>query len=166
MRQFVGPVATDTAPSASPHLTRKDYVDAGDAGTEKTATKNAANGYCGLDGNGLVSTARFPPVFSTPSAPAYAATMTLNAASSNNPQITATGNLTLNAPSNPSNGQPMVIEIFASGATRTVTLAAAIALTTGLATTLSIPSGKVGIIGLRYSALAGAWLCLAQTVQS
>lgn len=31
MRQFVGPVATDTAPSAIAHLTRKDYVDAGDA---------------------------------------------------------------------------------------------------------------------------------------
>jgi hypothetical protein len=32
VRQFVGPVATDTAPSAPAHLARKDYVDAGDTG--------------------------------------------------------------------------------------------------------------------------------------
>lgn len=104
----------------------------------------------------------------TPPAPvtlAYAGTVTPDASQSNHFKITAAGNFTLNPPANPTDGQMLIVEVLASGAARTVTLSSSIQLTSGLSTTLAPGSGSVGFIGLRYSALSGAWACLAATTE-
>jgi len=100
-----------------------------------------------------------------PYAIAYAATITVNASSGNNVKITATGALTLAVPTNPTDGQMLIIAVLASGAARVVTLAAGIQLTTGLTATITPASGKVAFIGIRYSVLSGNWTCLAMTAE-
>lgn len=93
----------------------------------------------------------------------YAATVTLNAADANAQRITATGNLTLGAPTNPAAGQSLMVEVVASGANRTVTLDTPIVLTTGTVRAYTVTSGQRGFLGLRYSINLGAWILLAQT---
>lgn len=105
-------------------------------------------------------------VAKTPVVVTYSATLTIDASSGSDFDITATGALTLNALSNPINGDMKMITILGSGATRVVTLDAAIKLDTGMSATLSIPSTKLGRIGLRYSTLDSAWSCIAQNVQA
>lgn len=96
------------------------------------------------------------------SALTYATSVTPNAATSRNFSIAATGSFTLNAPTNPTNGQMIMVEVRASAAV-TVTIAAAILLTTGLTASLAVASGKSGFIGVRYSTAAAAWYLLAST---
>jgi len=74
--------------------------------------------------------------------------------------VAATGSFTLNAPASSGDGMMMLIEVRASAAV-TVTVAAAILLTTGQTASLAITSGHSGFIGLRYSATAAAWYLLA-----
>jgi hypothetical protein len=59
MRQFVGPVATDSAPSAVAHLTRKDYVDTGDASAVSSAQSSAAGLYLPILGAVSAKTASY-----------------------------------------------------------------------------------------------------------
>lgn len=96
----------------------------------------------------------------------YAATITPNASTGSNFKVTATGNLTLNPPTSPTDGQMVMVEVRASGAARAVTLASGILLTTGLAATLTVASGKSGFIGLRYSSTGSAWYLLASTAEA
>lgn len=100
---------------------------------------------------------------STPNTITYATTITLNAALGNAFKITATGILTLNPPTNPIDGQMMMVSILASGANRAVTISSSIQLTTGCVTPFTVNNGKVGYFGLRYSVLSGNWTLLAQT---
>lgn len=92
----------------------------------------------------------------------YATTVTPNAATSRNFSVAATGSFTLAAPTSPTDGQMIMVEVRASAAV-TVTIAAAILLTTGLTASLAVASGKSGFIGLRYSASAATWYLLAAT---
>jgi len=92
----------------------------------------------------------------------YSTSVTPNAATSRNFSIAATGSFTLNAPTNPTDGQMIMVEVRASAAV-TVTIAAAILLTTGITATLAVTSGKSGFVGLRYSGAAAAWYLLAAT---
>ena len=94
---------------------------------------------------------------------AYTASITPDASVGSNFKITATGNFTLNPPTNPTEGQMLQVQVRASGASRTVTLAAGITLTTGLTNTLAVASGKSGYIGMRYSTDNAAWTLLAST---
>ena len=80
-------------------------------------------------------------------------------------QITCTGN-TVITPTGTPNGRMMVVECLASGAERTPSVATSVALTTPVASrSLTVPSGFVGVFGLRYSALAGTWLLMAASVE-
>lgn len=74
--------------------------------------------------------------------------------------LTATANRTLTVTGG-SDGQMIVIDIVASGGTRTITLNG-ITLTAGIVASWAIPSGKVGTLGLRRT--NGSWRALAQTV--
>lgn len=112
---------------------------------------------------GAVTTPRLirPPVTIT-----YAATVTIDASTGDAFAITATGPLALNAPTNPTNGQPLVVEVLASGANRIVTVHSAIVPAVGLTAAFTVVSGKVGFFGLRYSTLAGNWVMLAQSQET
>lgn len=116
--------------------------------------------------SGLLSTAQIPLVLYPPVTVTYAASTTINPTLGNNFQITATGNITTLTISTTGaqNGQQITLVILASGGARTITLAGATALTTGLTAATTIASTKLGLWTLRYSTLNSAWLLLGQTV--
>lgn len=152
----------------------KQYIDTGDSGKANTSHTHAESDVTSLTTDlaakaplasptftGLVTAVR---VVKTPQTVTYAATVTLDASTGDAFKITATGALALAVPTNPTDGQMVMVEVLASGGARVVTLNASIVLTTGLVAAPSIASGKVGYFGLRYSVLAGnVWVCLSQT---
>ncbi len=100
----------------------------------------------------------------TPQTQSVTTTLTIDASTGDSHQITATGNPAFAVPTNPTNGQMIVVEVLASGGARTVTLNGSIVLTTGLSAVMVIASGEVGIFALRYSTLAGSvWMLLSAT---
>jgi hypothetical protein len=100
-----------------------------------------------------------------PVALAYASTVTPDATAGNYRIVTCTGDTTLAAPTNPVDGQMLKVRFVASGGTRTVTLDSALKLTTGQTTSLVVPSGKRGMVGLLYDSDDAAWTVLAVTAQ-
>lgn len=96
-----------------------------------------------------------PQVRDVPVIVPYAASMTLNATAGNSLLTTATGNITLNEPSGGGDGQLLVFRVIASGAQRGVTFAAAFKRPTSIASTLTVPSGQRGTIGLQFESTYG-----------
>jgi hypothetical protein len=93
----------------------------------------------------------------------FAATIAPNASQGSRFSITATGPLTLDPPTNQADGRPVVVEVLASGAGRTVTFGAGFQRATGVNTTLAITSGKIGIFQMVYSSFAAAWIMTSAT---
>lgn len=96
-----------------------------------------------------------PQVRDVPVVQAYASSLTVNAAAGNYRIVTATGNLTLNDPSNGVDGQNLRIRVIASGAQRVVTFAGTLKRPASIASTLTIASGLRGDIGLTYESAYG-----------
>lgn len=120
--------------------------------------------------SGVLDQARVPNVTSAPYTQTFGSIITIDASLGNNVKVTATSNPTFNVPTNPTDGQMLMIAVLASGASRTVSFQTAgvgspIQLTTGLTASYVITSGKVGFFGLRYSQLSGNWTLLAQTTE-
>jgi ribulose bisphosphate carboxylase small subunit len=111
----------------------------------------------------FTGTQTLPRPVSTPVAVTFATPLTINASTGVRFKTTATTDFTLNAPSNPVDGQQITLVVLASGATRTVTINAAILLTTGLSASVAIASGKKWIAGLIYDGDAAAWVLVAST---
>jgi hypothetical protein len=91
----------------------------------------------------------------------YAATVAPNATLGNSFYISATGGVTINPPTGGVDGQRIVIEVYASGVARSVSVASSIAAMTGVLTTASIPASKIGLVALFYSARTAAWTLTA-----
>jgi hypothetical protein len=96
-----------------------------------------------------------PQVRDLPVVTPYAASLTLNAAAGNNLLCTATGNLTLNEPAGGADGQWLHLRVIASGAQRVVTFGGALKRPSSIASTLTIPSGQRGDIGLYFESTYG-----------
>jgi hypothetical protein len=82
-------------------------------------------------------------------------------------RITASTSATttnLDVPTNGIDGMSINLEVIASGIQTVMTINASILLTTNITSTSTIPSGKKGFYGLRYS--GSTWYLLAATVQS
>jgi hypothetical protein len=90
----------------------------------------------------------------------YAASLTPNASAGNYRIVTATGDVTLNEPSSPQDGQLWRIRFIASGAQRIITFASALHRPSHIGSTLTIPSGRRGDVGLLYETGDG-WTVLA-----
>lgn len=102
-------------------------------------------------------------VASAPYSVTGSGTITLDPTLGNNPYTSVSGAVALNvSTSGALNGQMLMFEISATGTT-TVTINAAIALTTGMSSPFSIASGKSGFFGFRYSLSRSAWVLIAQT---
>lgn len=95
------------------------------------------------------------------------ATYNLDASSvgGNNIDITATGDPTIAAPTNPASGQIIQYAVLASGGSRTVTINAAIVRLTGVDASYVVASGKVLRLAIRYSALTSTWIAESAAVQ-
>jgi hypothetical protein len=78
--------------------------------------------------------------------------------------ITATSNITIGVPTNPSDGQRLFIEVFAN-TNITVGLVAGISNATNRALPLSLLVNTVAIIGLYYSSRAGHWIATGVPVE-
>lgn len=104
------------------------------------------------------------PVLNSPTAPANAGTLTVDATLASVFRLTpAVAGYTLAAPTSPVDGVQINFE-FTPSVAFTLTLSAAILLTTGITTPISVASGKKAFLGLRYS--GAAWYLIASTVQS
>lgn len=127
-------------------------------------TKGANNGIAPLDGTARVPQANLPialrPVVAQTGA---TGTVTLDAALGSNRAITITGNITIAPPSNPADGQRLVVEVVnGTAVTYTVAFDAAITNLSGA----TIPVSLVGnatttaIFGMYYSTRKTRWYLL------
>lgn len=105
-------------------------------------------------------------IVAAPQTVTWASTTTINASLGRLFRITATGDFTLAAMSNPTDGQTINVEVLASSATRTMTVASAILPTTGTSTPVVILSGKRWFGAFRYNSTDVAWSFVASTQQS
>lgn len=166
---FVGPVEVP-APTSAAHPTTKTYVDT-EVGTRALTTHNHDGSYATTGHNHDASysatghTHTHPLVPNAPLALTYAASLTPDASQGNYRVVTATGDVTLNAPTSPTDGQLLRIRFIASSAQRTVTFNAALKRPTAIASTLVIPSGLRGDVGLVYETADG-WTVLAAQAQA
>lgn len=100
----------------------------------------------------------------TPDTVTYAATTTIDASTGNHFRITLTGNLTLAAPSNPTDGQRILIELIQNGTGGyTLTLDSAFNVTTSItgAITLVTTANTRTYIGAVYRSAGTKWDILA-----
>jgi hypothetical protein len=143
-----------------------DLASASTARTNLGLVAVAASGSASDLSTGTLSNARLPRVLSPVTAlTGQTGAISTDAATAGNfIDWTCTGNVTLNAPTNPSNHQILHIAALASGATRTVTLGSGVQNASGATFPLSVPSGKVGRIALEYVGLLSAWVVTAAVV--
>ncbi len=102
----------------------------------------------------------------TPQVVAYAATIIIDSAVVDAARVTLTGNPTINGPTNPRDGQSMMIEMLASAAARTITLATGTGhwihtLAVPASPALTVASGFTGFLAGRYSTSTARWHALA-----
>lgn len=139
------------------------------SGKQDTSAKGAASGYASLDAATKLPVAQMPVVLSAIRSGSFASSYTPDAAGAGNIiDVTATGNLTINAPTNPVNGQLLRLAVLASGALRTVTFSG-VAVSTGLTVgPYSVPQDQVLLAVLTYSTLrtTPAWVLTACTVSA
>ncbi len=115
----------------------------------------------------FTGTVTTPRIIRPPNTITYAAAITPDASLGDQHKVTATGALTINIPTNPTDGQWLLVAVLASGAARTVTLQAGIQVLASLAPPLVIVSAKVGYLALRYSILSGSvWVLMAMDQES
>lgn len=112
----------------------------------------------------VVSLSAASAVYAPPRTMSATTSASVDGTAAGDMQITCTGDTVITPTGNP-NGRMMIVEALASGAQRTPAVASSVALTTGLsARSLTVPAGRVGLFGLRYSTLAGTWLLISATV--
>jgi hypothetical protein len=171
-RVFTAPILLPGDPSSLNQASNKNYVDNGLSGKANTTHTHAESDVTSLTSDLALKAPLASPTFTgavtlvhqvtTPQTITWASSITPVATSGDAVQITATAATTINAPSSPTAGQMMLIEVLASGGSWAITLSG-ITLSTGITAANTVASGKVGFFGLRYSGLLSAWVCLAYT---
>lgn len=105
------------------------------------------------------------PVINALSSVGAGGTISIDASIASVYRVNVTGaTATLAVPTNPIDGDQIIVEVLASVA-HTLTINASILLTTGLSATVAIASGKRWFGGLRWVSGVG-WFLVASTVQS
>lgn len=93
----------------------------------------------------------------TPSTQTTSGAVTLDCSVNSAHAVTATGNITgITITGTPTDGERLLLEVYASGATRTVTTT--ISNMSGQTLPVSISSGKLAMLGFYYSARAARWV--------
>lgn len=143
-----------------------DLASASTARTNLGLVAVASSGSASDLTSGTLSNARLPRVLSpvTATTGVTGAQSTDAATAGNFLNWTMTGNATLNAPTNPTDGQILHLRALASGATRTITLGSGVQNASGATFPLSVSSGKVGRVALEYMGLISAWVVTAAVV--
>lgn len=103
-------------------------------------------------------------VGSAPYGISYSSSITIDPTAGNNPYMSSsTGALALNISTTGALPGQMIIFEFTSTSARVVTLNAAIKLTTGYGSAVTVAAAKTGFFGFRYSPVLSAWVCISQT---
>lgn len=95
----------------------------------------------------------------------YAATITPDASTGDQFYVSAPGDVVVAAPTNPTDGQRLMVEVYSSGGARTATISGTTTNAAGATLPLSIGSGKVGLLGFVYSARVGHWVLAAAVAE-
>ena len=103
---------------------------------------------------------RFPPVTLTD-----AATVSIDASRGDYFRVALLGSRTLALPTNGADGQRVLVEALAAAGRRTLTLDASYVRSTGVASAISIPSGKRWF-GQLVNVQALGWVVIASAVQA
>lgn len=92
-----------------------------------------------------------------------AATIAVNAALGNDFRVTLGGNRTLGTPTNPVDGQKIILQVTQDGTgSRTLSYSSAYVFSTGLPQpTLSTAASKTDVLGFVYNAAKAKWLLVA-----
>lgn len=92
-----------------------------------------------------------------------AATIAVDASLGNYFRVTLGGNRTLGAPSNPSDGQHIIVEVIQDGTgSRTLAYNAIYSFSTDIPSpTLTTTLNKRDFLGFKYNSTADKWYCLA-----
>jgi hypothetical protein len=152
----VHPTDTSRAPLASPTLT----------GTPRAPTPTTGDNSTLIPTTAFVATTVAAAVYPAPVVITYAASATFNAQSglTKIARVTATGAMTMTAPTNPIDGQKVIIEFTASGANQTLTMASGaggFGFGSDITALTATVSGKVDRIGVIYNSAAALWLVVA-----
>lgn len=135
----------DTSDLSKPVSTAQAQADSlaaqKSANLSDLASPAAARTNLGLPGLYQAIGARAPLIDTIP----YAPTITPDASLGNTKRVTATGNMTVNAPSNPTEGQTLCLEVLSAGGGFQVTLQAGASQSFAFGTDItSIPAGVTG----------------------
>lgn len=104
------------------------------------------------------------PIVTTATSPANAGTLTLDAATGALFRVaTSVAGFTLAAPTNPTDGEAVNVEITPT-VSFSLIIHSAILLTTGITTPIAVAANKKLFLGLRYS--GSAWYLLAAQTQT
>lgn len=129
-------------------------------GAEQVANKNAANGYAGADAAGRVAAANSTLVPQI-QALSFSSTLTIDASTGSLFRVTLTGPMTLANPTNPADGQRILVQLTQDGTgSRVLTLGSAFNVG-GLTVTLSTAANKVDFLLAQYRSAATKWDVLA-----
>jgi lysophospholipase L1-like esterase len=111
--------------------------------------------------------ARFAPMVVAPRTATASTTYSVDGTVAGNLALTCTGDTVITPTGTPTTDRMLLIECLASGAARTPSVATSVVMVgvTSRSLTLSA-SGKVGLFGLRYSALRGAWELIAAGLEA
>lgn len=85
---------------------------------------------------------------------------------SSSSRVTTYGPYTIALPSNPLDHAMYLVEVVAPTVAVSVTFPAGVLLTAGMVSFYTVPQGKTGFFGFRYSSSAQAWFALSAAVQS
>lgn len=155
-RLVLVPISLPGDAASALHAVPKQQLDAAVADAARLTT-------------GSVATARLPNLLTAVRTVAPSGgTISIDAnTAGNNVDSTLTGDATLNVPTNGAAGQVVQGAVLASGAQRVLTFHASLGRLTGIGSTLTIPSGKVGRYSLRRTDVTGSakWLVEAVGVE-
>jgi hypothetical protein len=116
--------------------------------------------------SGRLDAARLP-LADSPDILSYAADITIESTAGRSFAVTATGALavTMSAAAALADGATVLLEVYASGATSSVTFASPTTQLSELTPPFVVAAGKLGLFGLRYSARAEHWVLTSAGVE-
>jgi hypothetical protein len=168
--QFPVAVGTANTAGASPYGARADHRHAERQATLDRITaleSDRQHAHAAADlSSGRLDPARLP-LADSPTILDYAAAITIDHSTGRSFAVTATGALavTMSAAAVPADGATVLLEVYAGGATSSVTFPSPTTRLSGLPSPFVVAAGKLGLFGLRYSARAGHWVVTSAGVE-
>ena len=164
------PVGSAAAAGTANSAARGDHVHPGVALNDPRLTDRRAptpHAHAAADlTSGRFDPARLP-LADSPAILGYAAAITIDHPTGRSFAVTATGAVavTMCTAAAPGDGATVLLEVYASGATSSVTFTSPTTQLAGLTSPFVVAAGKLGLFALRYSARAEHWVVTSAGVE-